>query len=96
MNPTVHGSTAASAQIDFRQPSPFLHPRTVRATVVVLLALLAALLHFPRLRHAAGQALLGWLFVAVMAILFGAAGALIALAVSLAAVYRPAPRKSGR
>jgi len=40
--------------------------------------------------------LLGWLFVAVMAILFGAAGALIALAVSLAAVYRPAPRKSGR
>ena len=42
------------------------------------------------------QALRGWLFVAVMAILFGAAGALIALAVSLAAVYRPAPRKSGR
>ena len=82
--------------IDFRQLSPFLHPRAMRATVVVLLALLAALLHFPRLRHAAGQVLLGWLFVAATAILFGAAGALVALAVSLAAVYRPAPRKSGR
>ena len=43
--------------IDFRQPSPFLHPRTMRATVVVLLALLAPLLQFPRLRHAAGQVL---------------------------------------
>lgn len=61
-------------------------------TVVVLLALLAALLHFPRLRHAARQVLLGWLFVVVMAILFGAAGALIALAVSLEAVCRPASR----
>jgi multisubunit Na+/H+ antiporter MnhG subunit len=65
--PLAIGLADGAALIEFQQPSPFLHPRTVRATVVVLLALLAALLHFPRLRHAAGQALLGWLFVAVMA-----------------------------
>ena len=64
--------------------------------MILPLALLAALLYWPALRRAAGQALLGWLFVVVMALAFGAAGALVALAVSLAAVYRPAPRKSGR
>ncbi len=64
--------------------------------MLLLLIAIGLLLHFPRLRHAAGQGLLGWLFVVVMALAFGAAGALVALVVSLAAVYRPAPRNPGR
>ncbi len=66
--------------------------------MILLLALtaIALLLHFPRLRHATGQVLAGWLFVVVMALAFGAVGVLIALVVSLALVYRPAPPKPRR
>lgn len=62
--------------------------------MLFVLVALGLLLHFPALRRGVGRFVAGWLFVVVMAILFGAAGALIALPVGLAVVYRPAARRA--
>jgi len=64
--------------------------------VLIVLLIVAVLLYSPTLRRGVGQFLTGGLFMIAMTLAFGAAGVIIAVLGSLAALYRPAPPRSGQ
>jgi membrane protein implicated in regulation of membrane protease activity len=65
--------------------------------MIIMLACVAALLYFPRLRHAVGEFVFGALAFVALVLVFGEVGVFIGLGLALASIYRRwRPRRGQR